>query len=211
MALRLATVEDVKTYLKMTRPEDDAFIGALLDGCSLRAIRYTGRNFFPDPDFQTAGDPSTDHAPPVAKSFTVRTSRYINLPDLRVATSVTLGGADLQAGIGYELWGSDDLGMEPYNTIKVLGPISPYAFGGIAPLNQLVVTGRWGFASVPEDMKDAVVLWVARRFKQRDANYSDVVQQGVETVAFTYFKNLPEDIMLTMEHYRRRSSRIAFV
>lgn len=210
----LATTDDLITggYVKNSRPEDVAFLQNLLNGCSLRIIRYTGRNFFPDPPLQ--GQPLTDTAAPVTKGpFIPRRSPFIKIPDLREVTLVTLGEVALDSALpypGYELWGGDTLlgGSEPYTHIKLLNiAFNPY----IAQANYVFITGRWGFAAVPDDVKDACCLWVARAFKKRDANYADTVQQGIEGAMFQYFRNLPTEIQMTLDSYRGAGAKVAIV
>lgn len=205
--VELATVDDVLPYLPSRgvtsqRPEDTAFTSALIRACSTRLVNYIGRSFVPEPAL--VGEPPADVAAPVSKTFTVRRSRYVTVPDLRTVTSITLGGLTLVDGDGYELWGAPD---QPTTTVKILGPMPPYRadLGGLGAYNQLVVTGRWGFLTVPEDLKDACAMWVARRFAQKDARYADTVQAGIEGAAFTYSKNMPMDIQMTADFYRQGS------
>lgn len=201
MAARLAEAAELTGYVKY-RPEDTPFIERLLDACSRRIIRYTGRTFFPNPALQ--GTPAADTGSPVLKTFTVPSSGYVTVPDLRTITAITLGGSPLlpyvPGGTGYELKGQQDEISEfgVYRYVKVTAALSPYLVAGSAAL---AITGRWGFLAVPEDVKDACLLWVARRFKQKDANYADVVQSGIEAISQQYFNRLPEDIKMTLDAF----------
>lgn len=198
MALKLATPADVTPFVTQgsIRPEQGAFIDSLIGAASARIIKYTGRVFAPEP--------TADTSPPVTKTFTVRGS-YVRVPDLRSVTSVAYNGITLDPTYGYELWGADG---EPSTHVKVLpGAVSPFG-GAMRPT--LAITGRWGFTAVPDDIKDACCLWVARRFKAKDANYADTVMQGVEGAAFQYFNQIPVDVKMTLDAYRQQA-RVAIV
>jgi hypothetical protein len=193
-------------YLERRRAEQDTFLDKLIAAASKRLIRYTGRHFFPTPALVT-GNPPTDTNPPVAKTFTVRSSSFVRVPDLRTVSSVVLGGMTLDASDpypAYELWGAEG---EPHTHIRILrAAVSPFASSNI-----LTITGRWGFLEVPDDVKDACATWVARAYKKKDANYADTVQQGIEGAAFQYLNQIPAEIKMTMDSYRASGPNIALI
>lgn len=194
----LATLEEVTPFIKKAgdlRDGDEDFVTLLLGAATRRIVRYTRRNFFPDPT-----PPDTT---PVTKTFKVRGSNYVSVPDLRSVTAIDLNGAVLIEDEGYELWGEDD---EPSHTVKLLY-LPQYV---AVPTPKLTITGLWGFDAVPEDLKESTCTWVARAFKKRDANYADVVQQGIDAAMFQYFKNVPDEIKMTMDSYKR-GPRIAII
>jgi hypothetical protein len=208
----LADITMARSYIKSYRAEDDAFLLSLLKACSQRIVNHTGRNFFPDPNLVNTGTTGApvwvDTAAAVTKEFPVRrNSKFITLPDLRELVSISFGGVALVTVPGseaYTLWGKTD---QPYTSIELTNvALSPYASS-----NKLRVTGRWGFLAVPDDIKDALCMWVARRFKQRDANYADTVTQGIEGAAFSYSRQIPGDIKLTLDDYKARGVNIALI
>lgn len=209
----LAKIETARSYIKSYRDTDDPFLNLLLRACSDRIRNYTGRSFVPEPALAPVdplADPVVyaDTAPPVTKNFRLRgTSRFVNLPDLRELTSITFGGIAILStpgNEGYVLWGKEG---RPYTAVELDRiAVSPFASGNI-----LSVTGRWGYLEVPDDIQDALCMWVARRFKQRDANYADTVTQGIEGAAFSYSQKIPGDIQLTLNEYRSQGTNIALV
>lgn len=207
---RIASTEELTKYIGVRDPSkvDGELLGVILAGAEQFVMTFTGRQFYAEPALVGGADT----APPVTKTITVRRSqRYVRIPDLRVATSVTLDNAAIGAGTGYDI---ADTFTEPATRIKLLNyspytagwapnPWSPYSYSTVQ------ITGRWGFITTtsngtlgpPDDVKDAVLTLAARRWRERDAAWSDAVQSQ-EGAVFQYFRTMPESVRQVLLMYR---------
>lgn len=185
---RIATIDDLRRYLDHVGDEervDPQNLIDALDSAESWVEMYTGRQFSPEPAF-VAG---VDSAAAVEKTFAVRSSGWIRIPDLRTVESIDAGGSDLEEWIDYEL---DYSSVEPHITIKLLhaSPLSnPFAVSNVV---HLTIVGRWGWAVPPPHVKDAVLALAARQYRRRDAMFADVVDRG--TIAFEYRSGVPNFI-----------------
>src|SRR5215204_2731548 len=136
--------------------------------------RYTGRLFAPNPAVGTD--------PPVTKTFSVRGSGPIRIPDLRSATLVTIDGTTLTLNQDYDF--EYGITEEPYTSMRLIGwtPYSsPYA---MTTTSSLVITGHWGWDPVPDDIKHATLVIAAREYRKRDAMFADIVDTGTGAFEF---------------------------
>ena len=66
-----------------------------------------------------------------------------------------------------------------------------------------VVTGTWGYGTIPPDITRACARLCAFYVKMRDTNYADtLIEQGAARQKYT--KTIPDDIMDTLKHYKQR-------
>jgi len=66
-----------------------------------------------------------------------------------------------------------------------------------------MVTGTWGYGTIPPDINRACARLVAFYVKMKDTNYSDVlIEQGAARQK--YLKSIPQDILDDLKHYRAR-------
>lgn len=211
MAIRLAPIEVAQQYVTAERPENVSLLGRLLDAASAVVIRRSSRNFKVEPALVNTGTVQApvwvDSAAAVAKVLPVRNGS-VRLPDLRAVTSVAFEGFTLTAD-DYELTtvGGDDLpfiwmdfvpGAPAYDVVR-----SPYRT--LRP--KVTITGRWGIWPIPDlvpDVEYAVCAIAARMFSKKDARWADTVQAGLESAAFTYYKELPADVQGVIESLRPR-------
>jgi hypothetical protein len=203
---KIATVPELLDYLDVKNDRGTApGYQAILDGMERFIENYTGRKFSPEPDLVVGADTAT----PVLKTFIVqRQQAVVRIPDLRMATSVSLGGVALEEWVGYQI----DFYGEPAQSIHLA--ITPYGIGGIsyfgtsALANQLQIVGRWGFNPPPPDVKDCVLALAARRIKEKKSSWSDSVAMPDGSV-LSYFRQLPASVQGEINLYR--SPKIALV
>lgn len=198
----LATVADVTSYMNpVARGIDEtALYTRLLDAASRRVEEYTGREFLPDPAY-VSESPIVDTAAPVTRTIALAAIEYgpfqqpalqrfyavARVPDARSLTAVTSDGTALAA----DQWELEGRNGEPAARLK---------FRAI-PLESLTVTGRFGFADVPGNVRQATVELVARAVYERNARLADVVQDPEGGVA-SYFRQLPPSVVSVLDPYR---------
>lgn len=211
--LRLVSLEEFRRSSGMghlptkVKGEDaDALMTLMLESAESFVSRYCGRLFHPEPALvsETVGEGEevlVDTAEPIEKTVRITAQdRVIRVPDVREVGSVTLDGATLYEG-DYDFGNySDD---SPSNQIELFRTATPMLTRVRAPLT---IKGRFGFKSVPADIRDAVMTIGARRYRERDANFSDAVQMADGSIQ-SYFRSLPSNIQLILRSYK--SPRIA--
>lgn len=183
----IVTRAEVEPLLKpqggSLRADNESFVDACILAAEGTVQRISKRKLVPEPALVSG----VDSAPPVAKTFQVRKPGTIRVPDLRTVSSFSLGGLALVEGTGYALSARRIPYDEPATHIEIFSDV--YLFNTTS--TALVITGKWGFHPCPEEVKNVIKVLVARMFKERDANYADTVQPGIESAAFSYFKQLP--------------------
>jgi hypothetical protein len=161
-------------------------IDTIIDGAEAFAEQYAGRVFAP----------ADEDDSPVTRAFKVRGNRRIRIPDLRSHTAITLDGNALVEDQQFEF---DTFGDEPYTSI-LLTEWTPYSSPFLSRTATLSITGLWGFNPTPAAVRDAIIQIAARRYRKRDAGYSDQVDTG--TGAFDYRGSYPREAMDALSLYR---------
>lgn len=198
----LATRADLTAYLN-PHPRglnEDALYDRLLDAASRRVEEYTGREFLPDPAYVTES-PVDDSAAPVTVEVGLDRVDYApfqqpalsswaawaRVPDVRAVTTVEVDGVALDASD----WALDARDDQPAHAMRL----------GQAPSDTLEITGRFGFANVPADVREATVVLAGRALYERNARLADVLQDPEGGVA-SYFRQIPPTVAATLDRYR---------
>lgn len=200
----IASVSELKRYLAVSRSTDDQLLEQILRSVSDRVETYCGRAFRPSPGLDAAGN---DTLAPVAKTvypmrhtgawFPSSYTLLVQIPPTREIDQVTLEGAPVT--------GYTPVGDPPWTSLQVFDLIYRYYAPSYLQLSTLgpkmVITGRFGWYPPPEDLKDAVLVMAARRYKERDAAYGDAVQLADGGI-ISYFKQFPPSVQATLDQYR---------
>jgi len=178
---QFATAAELRTYLDTSKTDGrytTTNLDFLLTVASEQLERATGRLI-------------TASASNTAKTFTTAGRAIVTVPDLRAATSVTLGGTTLTADQSYWLVPSAQAN-DIYTAVQVRPFRGPMGGGPWylhysewfdrnldSPLfgasydrslpNDLVVTGLWGWTSVPAAWKLATMALAGYYLKHSDA------------------------------------------
>ena len=198
----LANVSDVTAYMNpVARGIDEtALYTRLLDAASRRVEEYAGREFLPSPAYVTES-PIDDSASPVTRTISLGAIEYgpfhqpslqrwysaARVPDVRSLTAVTVDGNPVVAAN----WELEGRAGEPALRLKMRA----------IPLVSVSITGRFGFANVPGDIRQATVELVARAVYERNARLADVVQDPEGGVA-SYFRQLPPSVVSVLQNYQ---------
>jgi len=216
-AAPLVGLDDVKTFLDLQSSKSDVFLTLLIQSVSEHVERRTGKRFAPTPPFDAAGN---DTAPPVSVvipinpygpgarggsgfspvgsppvAYPTRFAVAVTIPHAREVDAVLVGLVPLLA-TQYTLE-SDSTLRDTYVRRVVI--TDPTVFSAALYPASLTVTGRFGVAPIPGDLKDTVLSMVARRAKERDAAWADRVDTG-EGGVFTYAQ-FPRWAQLTIDSY----------
>jgi hypothetical protein len=196
--------------------KDDDLLGELLEGALAQAQAPaplgTGRLLLPDPapDLNSEGN---DTAEPVARTFLIR-GRHIALPDAREITSVVVDEQTdtptvLEGDLGYSTLSRNGLmvRLTLHREHRYLWDQSG-AWWNSAPeginrplQHHITVTGKFGFAELPVDLRSAIYALAARNFYEREAGYADQVQIAEGAAVQAYFRQLPPTVKLAFANY----------
>jgi hypothetical protein len=195
---RLAALSDLLEALDLSeeRAPVKRLKGVLL-GVEAFVERYCGHTFAPLPPFVDGEDTGS----PVTKTFAARGRTTVKVPDLRVALSVTLDGGTLDPDYGYVL---EQTGGDP--AMRLYLTRTPYLLLG--DTGALRIVGRWGMLETPDDIRESVITLASRKWRERDAAYSDQVITAEGSV-MAYFRQLPGSVKVTLDAYR--DTKIAVV
>lgn len=160
-----ATLADVKAALRIADAVDDSLIEMSIEAASREIDGYCQRVFY------TGGTASRYYSP--SDAFTVFTDDVVSVSGVETSTD----------GVVYDVvWSVSDYLLEPRNGI-VGGVVSPFtqlrAVGDLlfptwtianaVGAQTVKVTGVWGWASVPSQVKQACILLAMRHFKRYDS------------------------------------------
>jgi hypothetical protein len=150
------TLAEVKAALRLTDNADDVLLENSIEAASRRIDGYCGTFFY--------------QKQATIQLFT-RFPYYCEIPDL-ASTTLTLRTDDNGDGSFGTLWSASDYLLEPTDTAVTGTPYRrivatgaktfPLLFNPSRPAIQL--TGTFGYASVPDDVREACVLLAMRGF-----------------------------------------------
>jgi hypothetical protein len=194
---RLATVEDLKGYLDIEDQSSakESLLTSMLEMAEVFAERYARRRFSP------LGEDDAD----VTLTRSTYGKRLVWVPDLREITDLQLSGTTLTSDY-YDLGFVRDT---PATTLRLSRWIPPALAFSVVPgsgtvgLNDLTITGKWGFAECPQDVRHAVLAIAARSWRLRDAAWADEVRD-YEGGQANYHRHMPVDARAILETYRPR-------
>lgn len=209
----------------------DRMLTRALAGAEEFAERYCRRRFAPEPALDDEGKDTRPSIRKrfTTRGKTVIRIPDLRVVD-EGAGGVNFYGrklyADTQYFLGYDGYGDEDEyggeGHEPGSDPGAVVPHEPateitlgYGYGtgyGISgqfayvlPLgykaNDLEIWGRWGFNPTPPSVLDAVYSIAARRYRERDASWSDTVVTP-EGGALSYFRQMPASVQAELDRFR---------
>jgi hypothetical protein len=193
----LCTVQEVRDFLQ--KPDGDTgqdlIIGLLVTRASLEVMRVTGREFAPA-------------VSSTARTFEYEGGGFLDLApyDARTVTQVRI---DVDEGSPTTLQ-SDEWRLFPYPSrdgVYTALRLAPYVIRSRARWQQRLVevTGTWGFASVPQDVKHWTIVSVAEWLRKDVAAFSRVF--NLETEQIDLPESLPRAAVVGLSRWRRESYR----
>jgi hypothetical protein len=155
------TLAELKSALHIIDTIDDTMLGAAINSASDFINAYTNR------DFTSAGT--------ATRYFAADDNYNVVIDDLQ---SINELATSTKADMNFDVtWSASDYQLTPVNG-RVNGLASPYT--GIRAVNRIYfpywndmtlvrVTGVWGWASVPNNVKQACIMQASRIFKRLDS------------------------------------------
>jgi hypothetical protein len=192
-AYDLCTVAQVKEFLQKSDTGQDDLLQAVLTRASKAILNYTGREF----------SPTTASA---ARAFSYEGGGAMSLApyDLRSVTSIVID-SDTTSPVTLE---TTDYVLQPKPAKDgVYGWLllpnhdieKPYA---IFAQREVTVTGAWGFAAIPEDVRHWAIQTTVAWFRKDIAAFSSAYAQDEQAAERP--EALPRSVVMGLSHYRRR-------
>lgn len=159
------SLAELKAALRITDNVDDTLLELSIDAASRQIDGYTERQFYPT----TA-----------TRVFSPQSATVCEIDDLSSVTTIKTS-SDVD-GTFDVTWTATDYQLEPLNNLNG-GLYTPYTriravgdylfpefpYYGINQEATVQVTGTWGFATVPLDVKQACIILAMRQFKRYDS------------------------------------------
>jgi hypothetical protein len=215
------SVDELKLRVDKKLSSDDPLLAAFL-ATALRTVQAPaplgcGRVLLPDPEPQIEGDgeEAKDESEPVVRVFRVRHQR-VQIPDAREITKVTVDGVEVPPNVGApgeDWWKGYEVLEQDGLIVQITLPEHHWRYYGTEydympslrhrrhRRRQVEVTGRFGFAEIPEDMVEGIYSLAARAWYEREAQYADQVAVAEGAPVQSYFRQLPPRTKLAIATY----------
>lgn len=177
----LITLTDAKTYLSIAHSDDDALLVQLITAASAAAEKYAGRNFAP----VTAVIDKLDGGVTNLMLSTAPVRAITSIIDLIDGTTLSASEYNFDAATGL-VWRAD-------------ATLSTPRWGAGKHRWQIIYNG--GFATTPDDVRQAVLLMVAARSSRRESLKSESIGDW----SYTTDGGIPSEAAALLEPYRSRA------
>lgn len=200
MADQLCTTAEVKAQADISDATDDTFIGSLIDRCSAWVQSYTGRKLVPEAGATYVFDTAPGYSLYLPRGLRTVTSLGVastHQPDSG-GTYTTVPAADRllrpKAGDLPPGWPPTELRISRAST-------SVRMFS--AAENGATITGDWGFAATPDDVKAVVIDAVIAAYSHRRDGASSVIgADAAAAVPWSQFFGPDSPQRATVDRYR---------
>lgn len=153
----------------------------------------TGRFFYLDTDAS-------------ARYYTTEDGDYLRVDDIGSATSFAIATDDDGDRTYETTWAATDYDLEPYNaaaksqpwTVLHTTPNGAYYFS--RQRKGCKITAKWGWPSVPADIKRAAMIEAVRLYKRRDSPFGVT---GSADMGFETLPSLDPDVKRLLAPYRK--------
>jgi len=197
--------DDLKAYIGLTGTAQDNNIDTAIDSASRLIDSVCGRKFSQDDSV-------------VVKTFTPKSSIYLDTPDISTTTGLIVKTDDNDDGtFETTLTLNTDYIVEPTNprVIKITGGTTYYEpYNKITILdtrsserfdpsikNNIEITAKWGYSAVPEDIKTATLIQALRYFKRKDTPFN--TYGDINTGVSELFSRLDPDVQTILKGHKK--------
>jgi hypothetical protein len=197
--------DDLKAYIGLTGTAQDNNIDTAIDSACRLIDSICGRKFSQDESV-------------VVKTFTPKSSIYLDTPDISTTTGLIVKLDDNDDGtFETTLTLNTDYIVEPTNprVIKITGGTTYYEpYNKITILdtrsserfdpsikNNIEITAKWGYSAVPEDIKTATLIQALRYFKRKDTPFN--TYGDINTGVSELFSRLDPDVQTILKRHKK--------
>tara|TARA_Y100000052_G_C2929913_1_gene73708 strand:+ start:78 stop:716 length:639 start_codon:yes stop_codon:yes gene_type:complete len=194
---------DLKNYIGITGSGQDTNISNAVQSASRQIDRICRRRFWQDSTVQV-------------RTFTPISNIFLEVPDISTTTGLIVktdstdnGTYDTTLTINTDfivtptnprLLGTGSGEHEPFTQIRILNTRSSERFDPDI-INNVQITAKFGFAVIPEDIKQATLIQALRLFKRKDTPFNVFGNEQTGTVEL--FNKFDPDAMSLIKNFRR--------
>lgn len=190
--MTLLALPELKASLGISDTNDDALLEYAATAAEAWVQGYTGRAFSIDAaDVDRIYDPVRPNVLDVVDLQTVTTIKIDDDNDRTYGRTLAASDYDLRPLTG-----------PPYSEVRIW-PTSSYAF---VPGQLVKITGKFGYGSVPADVKQALLLVAGRWFKRREAPFG--VLSATDLGVYQRLSEMDPDVKTLLAPYRAGTSWI---
>ena len=197
--------DDLKAYIGLTGTAQDNNIDTAIDSACRLIDSICGRKFSQDESV-------------VVKTFTPKSSIYLDTPDISTTTGLIVKLDDNDDGT-FETTltlntdyiveptnprvikiASGTTYYEPFNKRTILDTRSSERFDPTIK-NNIQITAKWGYSTVPEDIKTATLIQALRYFKRKDTPFN--TYGDINTGVSELFSRLDPDVQTILKGHKK--------
>lgn len=169
-------VQDLQDQLDVTSGADDLQLDLAIGAASRAVDAWCNRRFYADTAVSTRYYEAV--GPAIQRyTYTMTDSRWVEVDDFWTTTGLVVATDLADSGSFDTTWSASDYELEPRNGIA--GGREGWPYTEIHATNRLVfpgprlhrrrvaVTAKWGWASVPEEVKLATILKAVRLYRRK--------------------------------------------
>lgn len=193
-------LSEFKTYIGITGSGQDTNIENAIEGASRQIDSITGRRFYQD-------------GSATARKFTPESRIELFVPDISTTTGLIVKLDDNDDGT-YETTltlntdyivlpsdaGENEIQYQPFTKLKILDTRTSERFDP-SIIQNVEVTAKWGFATVPDAVVQATFIQALRLFKRKDTPFN--VFGNESTGQIELFNKFDPDAMKLISGYRK--------
>ncbi len=196
---------DLKTYIGITGSGQDTNISNAIQSASRQIDRICQRKFWQDSTVQV-------------KTFTPISNIFLDVPDISTTTglivkldtnddgthekTITINTDFILRPANPRELGTGSGEHEPFTEIRILNTRSSERFDPDI-INNVQVTAKYGFAIIPEDIKQATLIQGLRLFKRKDTPFN--VFGNEQTGTIELFSKFDPDALALLKNFRRNN------
>jgi hypothetical protein len=172
---------------------DDTRLEVAVEAASRAIDSECGRRFYLDANAS-------------ARYYTAEDVDYLRVDDIGTATGLVVATDEAEARTYAYTWASTDYDAEPYNALADGKPVTSICRTALGVYvfprarKACKITAKWGWPSVPTDIKKACMIEAVRLYKRRDAAFG---QTGSPETGVMNLPALDPDVKRLIAPYRK--------
>lgn len=193
------TLAELKTSLDITDTADDTALTRAVGVASRAVDKHCKRRF-------------TQDATVSQRRFRATSTDHVYIDDVSTLTGLLVASDDNEDGTAETSWTlTTDFIMGPYNALADGRPVNRLEPTGnrTFPYGRhpgLVVTARWGWPAVPDEVKEATLLKAVRLFRRKDS--PEGVAGSNEFGVVRISQREDPDVVMLLADFRRASALV---
>lgn len=191
-----ASLNDLKTALRIQDSVDDSLLEIALESASRLIDEYTMRNFYNAGTATRVFVPSDDDCVPIDDAVSISSVAVSTLLNKTFDQTWSTGDYQTEPLNGI----ADGLPGWPITRIRAIG-VYEFPYDEDDEVATVQITGVWGWSAVPTTVKQATIIQAMRIFKRLDSPLG--VISSPDTGYFRISSRIDPDVAMLLNSYRR--------